>query len=865
VGSLVLLFGHGLLAHARLAADPWHFNDDARAQIPPLLRYADPRLGHGDYIADYYLAGLPRGYRLVYALLAPWADPRTVSVAIAYLALLVLVGALAATTWTLAGPPAAWATAALCLSTDAYMQRIAGGLPRSLGFPLAGVALVALVRGRTSGLCAVTILGAAFYYPLTILAGALLTFHLFVLPASWSGRPRSWSSPRRVGLLAATAATALVFVVPPLAATRSFGPSLGRADVARYPEAGEGGRLISLNLPVRGHLLEQTLGYAVRPLISNGPAWHPGLRAFGHSEGGRLLLLSAIAGLVTTGYGLLLASSPVARRLLLLVPSALLAHALAFALWPSAGPPERYLAHAFLLVGPVLLPASLTALAARRWSSRTIPTALIVIAATGVIILLLGGRGPGHAGITRRVPPEQRILYEVLGRLPPEALIAGWPDDLLDNVAYLTGRRILVGFESHLPFHRRYVEEMRRRMFALIDAYFASDVAPLQRLRRDFGVTHLLVNRDHYTLAAPTYFKPFDVVVKTARASLTGTPQTVRQAPVAAVFEHGPFRVLDLERVDEATTGPAWRAPSRVPEPRHGGTELPPEDAEEIRGKLVAPRPHRAPAEELRQGRVQLVERGWRLAGRGHGKRQGVDHVRGPAGRVDDEVLEAHHDRAGPGEPGVHVRAPGPEGGPPVEHQIAQRLPEERGADCPGQQPAVIDQGEVRVGDQRVPAVPHEVDGPVGIGTGEVVGLDEEHLRGGCQVGQRQVPNGGQQLRQGRHRGAGGRVGLRGPHAIQPVEEVAEERVTGPGIGREPDQHGALSRRRTGAGPQATTVAGIGARASRTRGPARPGLPGGLGGREGQDMLACGDQHGRIGPEGRIRPPTVREGHGPAV
>jgi hypothetical protein len=553
VGSLALLFGPGVVEHARFAADRWHFNDDARAQIPPLLRYADPRLFRGDYIADYYLAGLPRGYWLVHRIAAPWVDPRTVALAIPYAALLVLVWALAATAWTLAGPPAAWAAAALCLSTDVYMQRLAGGLPRSLGFPLAGLALLALVRARPWALCALTILGAAFYYPVALLVGIVLALHLLVAPAAWGGCRRPWPFSRRCALLGVTAAVSALLLLPVVVAMVPFGLPLTHADVARYPEAGPGGRFTSLNLPVRGHVLEQTLGYAVRPLVSHGPAWHAGLRELGRSRGAQLVLPAAAAGVIATGYALLLASSEAARRLLLLVGGALVAHEVAFAAWPSAAAPERYLAHGFLLLGPVLLPASLTALAVRLWGRRPTATAVVVVGVVGVLLLLSGGRGPGHAGLSQPVPVGQRPLHEFLAQLPPSALIAGWPDDVLDNVPYLTGRRILVGFEPHLTFHRGYASEMRRRMLALIDAYFASDVGPLRRLRCDFGVTHLLVNREHYAGSWPTYFRPFDRVVAEAALGLATTPATLRQAARAAVFEGGPFLVLDLARLDDAT------------------------------------------------------------------------------------------------------------------------------------------------------------------------------------------------------------------------------------------------------------------------------------------------------------------------
>jgi hypothetical protein len=90
---------------------------------------------------------------------------------------------------------------------------------------------------------------------------------------------------------------------------------------------------------------------------------------------------------------------------------------------------------------------------------------------------------------------------------------------------------------------------MRRRMQALIDAYFANDAVPLRRLREEFGVTHLLVDREHYGRHPPRYFEPFDAMIAAAIGKLRAEPETLRQAPAAEVFEAGSFLLLDLSRV----------------------------------------------------------------------------------------------------------------------------------------------------------------------------------------------------------------------------------------------------------------------------------------------------------------------------
>ncbi|MDB5297917.1 MAG: putative rane protein, partial [Phycisphaerales bacterium] len=107
--GLVAFFAPVYARHVRLSADPGVFNDDARQQVWPLLRYYDDRLFPTDAIADYYLACLPAGYRWLYAGLAQAADPRAVSKWLPYVLLAVTVWCAARAARRLRGPAAGWA------------------------------------------------------------------------------------------------------------------------------------------------------------------------------------------------------------------------------------------------------------------------------------------------------------------------------------------------------------------------------------------------------------------------------------------------------------------------------------------------------------------------------------------------------------------------------------------------------------------------------------------------------------------------------------------------------------------------------------------------------------------------------------
>src|SRR4029450_5452837 len=107
-----------------------------------------------------------------------------------------------------------------------------------------------------------------------------------------------------------------------------------------------------------------------------------------------------------------------------------------------------------------------------------------------------------------------------------------------------------VTFETHQAFHENFVQEMRRRMSALIDAYFAHDQMPLRRLRDEFGVTHLLLDVRHRSAPPARYFAPFDAWVASARARGAPPAWLVARLDAATVFTDGPYVVVDLARLD---------------------------------------------------------------------------------------------------------------------------------------------------------------------------------------------------------------------------------------------------------------------------------------------------------------------------
>lgn len=175
------------------------------------------------------------------------------------------------------------------------------------------------------------------------------------------------------------------------------------------------------------------------------------------------------------------------------------------------------------------------------------------------LLVCLGKGGSPTSGLLVDLR-ESGPVYARLARLPKDALIAGWPSGIVDDVPYAARRAVLVNYESHQAFHTHYTLEMRRRTNAVIAAYFATSPAPLEALRDDYGVTHMLVDLGHFRGQAPRYFKPFDTMIERAIAQPTASYELPRQAEHGEPLGDGRHVLIDLRHVGADALAPSGRS-----------------------------------------------------------------------------------------------------------------------------------------------------------------------------------------------------------------------------------------------------------------------------------------------------------------
>ncbi|MGH7322078.1 MAG: hypothetical protein ACRELA_20980, partial [Candidatus Rokuibacteriota bacterium] len=393
------------------------------------------------------------------------------------------------------------------------------------------------------------------------------------------GDTSDWPLQRRLALVGATA-LATVLVLSPGLVARGYGPLLAPADAVTYPEAGPGGRYFVGDRAPFDDFWTELDRAGKQTLTSAGPPWSLMLRYRGYLWADALTL--ALLGLTALGLGCLAWRESAARRFLVLGAAALLTHTLSRLVAPHLYLPQRYVSFPIPILLVVALPVAAGALPrfvprlrARPWAK---PVATIAV--TVACLLLLGGRGDPEVGLTVDLRPGAPI-FAFLARLPEGTLVAGWPGGIIDSVPYVSRRPAFLTFETHQAFHGGYLDELRRRTRALIDAVLAVDPGPLLRLRDEWGVTHLIIDRGHYGASPPTYFKPFDDWTREAVAR--GRPagfEVPRQLPAATVFTEGTLAVLDLRRLavpaqDALRGGDAVNAWSAYPASTRGASGRP--------------------------------------------------------------------------------------------------------------------------------------------------------------------------------------------------------------------------------------------------------------------------------------------------
>lgn len=536
--------------------DPYAFNGDALQHIAPVWAFRNPALLGNDYILTYYLQALhPPLFKAIYAGLSVFVAPPIACkiVTLGLSAFFILICSL--TAWRVSGGAAAFI--ALLFTTGASIKHAycMGGLQRGFGFCSGALALYLMSTGNCVGLGILSVVSAVLYPAASVFSLTALGV-LLILPGRFRGQASQWSLCKRAAFLAACAVLLGVAVLPQLRGAAPYGEQLTMKSEAEYAEWGRDGRYSEGDRGVPVSFMRRVYSGARGGLIASSS------KKSAEREARSLSLfdlspnqMCSIVLWATCAFTLFLAIrtrhqiSPIAARVAAFTIAMSISFIAATVLFPRLYIPSRYLALGLTPFFPAIFPCVWSEFAKRFSPGRSATVATI-------LSLLLGGSFFLATGwLHLQASPfasarKQEPLIQFIQSLPEDTVIAAWPRGFANYIPMTTGRSVLVFEEGHQIFHRTFLEEMRRRMRALIEVFAAVDEKPIQELRKNYNVTHLLIDTELLT-HNPQYFAPFDREVRVARVAQKGSPLYLEDlVKRAGVFTFEDFVLVDLAKLD---------------------------------------------------------------------------------------------------------------------------------------------------------------------------------------------------------------------------------------------------------------------------------------------------------------------------
>jgi hypothetical protein len=547
--AILILFGPGLKHLLTISFSADRANDDALQVTWPLFRFSYPPLFTTDPIADYYVQNqMPLGYHILMRGLASTFDPVPLSTTIGHLSFITALVFAFLIGRSVAGAVGAWICVAFILASDALLEQTAGGLPRAVGFVLAFVAMYGFLCDRRGYTACASVLGALFWYPIAVGAGVLYATQCLAPRDFFAWKDDNRFTKRAVMVLLVGSLT-LGFSAPKIISGLQWGPIIPNVSLA-WPEAGTRGRLDPENQLGLGRPT-QTVLWALQSGFRNHNA--PWLARSDSLAGLQTLLSRIVSLMLLLGLAVLARAHPIARRLLAVVAISITLYVAAIVVAPLLYAPSRFVmvfipgvsVFAFLYLGSI---GAIWLSKQRSWADRR----FVLFFAGAFLILLLGGR-PFEQGYEMiRIDMPQKRALDFISKLPTNALIAGWPKEknIIDKVPLFSRRRVLLSYETHMPFHEGYLRDMRAKAKAIIDVWFAVDAEPLRSLSERYGVTHFVIEKALRENRSLSYFRPFDQYIIEKRKELDGKKRWIETPPRETVaFEDESLLIIDLAKL----------------------------------------------------------------------------------------------------------------------------------------------------------------------------------------------------------------------------------------------------------------------------------------------------------------------------
>ncbi len=462
--------------------DPDLFNNDTRI-LTPYFKITDPDLFPDDHIISTLGNFDPVGYHAVNYVLLQFFSLTTLHITMPIMLLLLTAALTALIGFKTTGWLGAWAAASIFLQSNLILERISAPLPHSFAFLIVAMILVSLLYSRPYLQAFTTIFAGAFYPPLAPLAGLIQFGYLFILSKKLQGYSKGWSILKRLVILSITFIALLLVMHHMIEATIVESQAENKEIM---PELEAGGR-------VGGATTNPVIYTMGRIFMQYNP------------------VIATLFLVLVFGYGLSLKQikkEPLFSNISIFLGASIFLYIFSYIF--ASGWSFRFLLYTIPFILIILFPVLLSKILEKNhFKGNKHVVSFIVL----ILIYLQSLAAPSQNlyGFDIEIEEKYKPTYEFIESLPVDTLIAGWPEKsgyIIENVPYISQRRAFMLHETYQSLSKEYMLEMRKRMYAIIDAFFATDKAHISQLQEEWGVNYLIVNT-HIFNKKPKYFNPF--------------------------------------------------------------------------------------------------------------------------------------------------------------------------------------------------------------------------------------------------------------------------------------------------------------------------------------------------------------------
>jgi len=487
--QLILVCAYIVLALGIFSVSYYHqvlsnhylINDDDLAQIFYFYNVGHKSFSEVTPIARYYLDLLPLGYKYLYKTVCSLGiDPIYFSkllTAFLFLTTLFIAFALGYKLANFSGGLFLFTMVFIC---EGFFERMAGGLPRAFGYPTAFLFCYGVFAQNIWGIVLALVGSVLFYPPLTPFM-ALYTSFIFFFPYRLNFLSLTqWPFFKRFLCLTLLGIVCFLIILPPLFKGRYWGPMLSTKEMQQMPEMQAGGRYDPPDrTPSPSFFQAMDIARYKVFRIFNRPQ-QGGEIIFTDRYGSLFLLLCLLP------YFICSSSSLTSLTALWLVLIGL--YEISAWFYPKLYIPIRFV----LYFMPVFVSTGII-LAFKQISKRINISQNLVKLVLFCTISIAGliYAPSGTSGFDYNFRPIAS-LYQTIQKLPDKAVIAGWPDPVLDAVPLFSHRPILVGYETYQLFHKRYLEIMRRRMKITLKLLFTDNRSEFDRIIHKYRIKYIL-------------------------------------------------------------------------------------------------------------------------------------------------------------------------------------------------------------------------------------------------------------------------------------------------------------------------------------------------------------------------------------